>query len=368
MDDISDFYKFPKAELHTHLDGSMRPSLIYHYAKIKNLPDVNDVYSMHKVITETTISDPCLDLNDYLSRFALPNKAIAGLPDAIYQLAYETCYEKYNANVFYSELRFSPHLLMNDGIGNEISLQEVLKIVIKGITDASNEINVKISQKIQKLPEFKTTLLLCGIWGFPSWLDEAVDLAAEVDPEKKFVVGVDLAGGYPDGDDWQQVAEVKGYEKAFVKAKQMGYGVTVHAGECKGPDSVAWAIEKCQADRIGHGYRIFLNEEITAKFFSQKDQPWHFEFCPRSSILTNAQKEEKHCLEFVRPTKLNMSLSTDDEGVQLNTLGTEYEYCMKRYGWDQHDFIASNENALKAAFSKEVDQKYIDQFLACYQK
>ena len=38
--DKSEFYTLPKAELHTHLDGSIRAGLIYQYAKIKQLKEV----------------------------------------------------------------------------------------------------------------------------------------------------------------------------------------------------------------------------------------------------------------------------------------------------------------------------------------
>lgn len=193
-------------------------------------------------------------------------------------------------------------------------------------------------------------------------------MANTVDPDKNHIVGVDLAGGYPSGDSWQTVAEVLTYENAFKKAKELGLGVTVHAGECKGPDSVVWAIEKCLADRIGHGYRLFEDDKLVEKYFSNRDSKWHYEFCPRSSILTCAQKEDQHCLKNVRPGNRNMSLSTDDEGVQLNALGVEYEFACDKYGWGREDFINSNINALKAAFSKEVDEAYISKFLTCYQK
>jgi len=107
--DKSEFYTLPKAELHTHLDGSIRSGLIYQYAKIKQLKEVEGVYSQHQIIKNSTVEEVCQDLNDYLAKFALPIKAIAGVPDAIQKLAYDVCYEKYDAKIFYSELRFSPH-------------------------------------------------------------------------------------------------------------------------------------------------------------------------------------------------------------------------------------------------------------------
>ena len=63
------------------------------------------------------------------------------------------------------------------------------------------------------------------------------------------VVAFDLAGG--------EAGRMPGvHGEAFDIAARGGLGITVHAGEAAGPESVAEAIHRCHAERIGHGTRL----------------------------------------------------------------------------------------------------------------
>ena len=258
------------------------------------------------------------NLDEYLSKFAVALDCIAGDLEAIYQTSYEACEEKFNDNTMYIEYRYAPQLLL----GGVLSSTEVVETVQKAFAQATIDLNNRKNNEKCKahLPDFKVKHILCGIWSFPGWLDENIDIASKIDPNHDFIVGVDLAGGYI--QNWKDSDETRGYELAFIRAKKLGLGTTIHAGECVGADSVEWAIQKCKSDRVGHGYRLFEDPEAAQKYFPKNsDSVVHFEFCPRSSVLTNAQKDfEHHAMGKINPKVDNVSLSTDDPGVQQNQL------------------------------------------------
>jgi len=356
-------YKLPKAELHCHLDGSLRIQTIFELGQAKGLlPE--GCYSEHDVVKHATIEHKQANLDDYLACFAFSGNIIKGDAVAVERVAYEACVDKFNDGVRYIEFRYSPHLLA--GANQELSLREVTECVENGFKRARNEVNVGVPIGT---PHFQTVHILCGIWSFPRWLDEVIDLALEVDPSHDYIAGIDLAGGYPHSATWRTDEEARGYQVAFRRAREAGLRITIHAGECVGADSVEWAIVDCGTNRIGHGYRVTEDADMANRIFP-KDSPntIHCEFCPRSSILTNAQESwEKHVLNTIKPDTNNISLSTDDPGVQLNTLSTEYRICCERFGWDRKMMLQSNMNALNAAFSKEVTEDYKELFRKCYQ-
>lgn len=360
--DNKDIYRLPKAELHCHLDGSIRPSTVFQLLQAKGLLPEN-CYSEHDVVRLSSVEVKQKDLKDYLSCFDFSGKAIRGDKSAIERISYEACVDKFNDGVMYIEFRYAPQLLVGDK--SELSIKEVITCVQSGFERASKQLNCT---RRDDQPAFIACHLLCGIWNFNDWLDQNIDVALELDPEHNFISGVDLAGDYPHEDDWQNNEQSKLSVAAFRRAKENGLGVTIHAGECKGPDSVDWAISTCGADRVGHGYRVTENKELTDRYLPKTSpENRHCEFCPRSSILTNAQHSWKtHVLNEFSPLTSNISLSTDDPAVQLNTLSTEYRICSERYGWSLAEFKASNMNALDAAFSKHVTAEYKEKFVNCY--
>lgn len=355
-------YRLPKAELHCHLDGSFRAKTVFELGQAKGiLPE--GCYSEHDVVRHSTIERQQKNLDDYLSCFGFSGKMVKGDREAIERVAYEACEDKFNDGVRYIEFRYSPHLLQDDA--KQLSLKDVIQCVERGFNRATETLNQRNNAGY---PPFKTAHILCGIWSFKTWLDEVIDCALELDPGHYFISAVDLAGGYPHSSTWRTDEEAKSYEVAFRRARENGLKVTVHAGECLGAGSVDWAITDCGANRVGHGYRVTEDPDLANRVLPKSSpETRHCEFCPMSSILTNAQHSwDVHVLNKLKPDTSNISLSTDDPGVQLNTLSTEYRICSEKFGWDKELFVASNMNALDAAFSKHVTAEYKTLFMNSY--
>lgn len=242
-----------------------------------------DCYSEHDVIRHSSVEHVQKDLEHYLSCFDFSIRTIRGDRAAIERMAYEACEDKFNDGVMYIEFRYGPHLLKSDSV----SLADAVTSVESGFKRAERILNAK---RDTSLPPFKAVHILCGIWSLPDWLPEVIDVALQLDPQHDFIAGVDLAGAYPQSPTWRTDMEAQGYAAQFRRAREHGLGVTIHAGECVGADSVEWAIEECNANRIGHGYRVTEDSDMAARYLPKDaSETRHMEFCPRSSILTAAQ-------------------------------------------------------------------------------
>lgn len=73
------------------------------------------------------------------------------------------------------------------------------------------------------------------------------------------------------------------HEDAFQKAKEFNLNITIHAGEVGNAEFVERAVKDYGATRIGHGYRIILDEDLMD---DMKRRNIHFEACPTSSLET----------------------------------------------------------------------------------
>ena len=132
----------------------------------------------------------------------------------------------------YVEFRFCPHLLSNtvmqiegeygDNCTNEekVTPTDVLETVL----EASKEAEILY-------PNIKCRYIMCALWPFTHWTQELVDFCKQY--MDRGVVGLDIAGSPEQASksEWKEVIE------AFNDAKQSNINITVHAGECQGPDS-----------------------------------------------------------------------------------------------------------------------------------
>lgn len=357
----------PKSELHVHLDGSVRISTLYQYGKQQNLIPKTD-NTMHSTYKNSVVTENTGTLTEYLELFSFVNKIIGNNPAALKQVAEEFCFDKFNDNVRYVEVRYAPHLFAGDRIDNK----GVVELITETFEKTSKYLNEKQQQEgnPNNYPEFKVKQILCGIWTCPTWLDDCINLIQNIDPTHKNLLAIDIACDFP--PNWKGSQEAATYQKGYQKAKDLKIHRTIHAGECAGPETVIWAVENLNTERIGHGYELI---EMKEKFFEYYDknfrfkgQKVHFEYCPTSSLFTKSQKLETHALKYVKPKLHNVSISTDNGTMQFNTLSSEYDLVETEFGWGINDFVECNLNGLKAAFSEEVDEEYIESFRECYRK
>jgi adenosine deaminase len=317
----------PKAELHVHLDGSLRPGTLLELATERSvpLPAGNvDALARHMVVADAR------GLEDYLERFELTLSVMQDAA-ALERVAYELVEDCAAENVRYVEIRFCPALSTRSGL----DAQEVLDAMLRGMDRASNSFRVRARAIVCAL---RTT--------DPSVSVEMAELA--VANRHRGVVAFDLAGaeaGYP----------VDEHVDAFGVARRAGVPITVHAGEGYGSPSIRQAIELAHADRIGHGTRLFEDPDLLALV---RERRIPLEACVTSNVQTRvAQTYEGHPVRHYFDEGIAVALCTDNRMMSGVTLTDEYAILRDHLGFTADELHQLARASFEHAFTSASDRE-----------
>ena len=299
--------KLPKAELHVHLDGSVRPATLVELArdqKVK-LPAADaDELAHYMHVTDAQ------DLLDYLARFKV-TLSVMQRPDALERIAYEMVEDGVKDGVRYMEIRYSPILHTHKGM----PLTEAVEAPLRGLRRAEKKFGVR------------TALIICGIRNMSP--DTSLELAAlTVAYKGRGVVAFDLAGA-------EYNFPAKKHKEAFYKVIDAHIGATIHAGEAYGAESIAQALHYCRADRIGHATRLYENPELE-QYITDRRIP--LEICITSNVQTKAVPSyEAHPVRRYYDLGMVVSLNTDNRLMSATTLTDEYWLAHKKLGFTRRE-------------------------------
>ena len=319
----------PKTDLHRHLEGAIRPATIAEICRAHRvkLP----TYDAAELANLIQPGKPA----DNLAAFLEPLKLIKFCftdKEAISRIAYEAVEDAHLDNVRYIELRFTPDFM---AFYYRLSLSDVMDGIVAGVNLAARRFPVVVKLIVSLCRDHSPESI------GPSW-PEATEVArVAADYADRGVVGFDLSGvesGFP--------PEL--FVRPFEIARQAGLGITVHAGEGAGPESVRGAIEHLGATRIGHGVRIVCDPDVLRLV---KDQGVTLEICPTSNVLTRAVESlESHPVRRLYEAGLPITINTDDPSLCGVTLTDEYALIVEKFGFTLAEIEGLMENARRAAF------------------
>ncbi len=227
------------ADLHRHLDGSLRPATLADLA----------ARSGQSVPPDLCFSSG-MGLEAALARFAFVLRFLQA-PEPVRRVADEICEDAIAEGISTLEIRFAPQLHRG------ASVEAIVDAALAGIAGRAG-------------------LILCGLYGEPpAVLAHLVRVAAT----RPGVVGLDLAGGPAPGHDWR----LEDYAVPFRDAAECGLGRTVHAGEGRPAAEIRQAIEVLGAQRIGHGTTL-LDDPAVVELALIREVT--IEACPTSNVHT----------------------------------------------------------------------------------
>ncbi|KAH7832537.1 adenosine deaminase [Monocercomonoides exilis] len=292
---IEDIKHFPKAELHCHLDGSIRPKTVIDLALEQGVKlDTFDVDELTKLLK---VPEDCPDLTVYLRSFDISLKVLQQ-PYALTRTVYEIAEDAYHDGISYLEIRFAPILHTSNGH----TLSEIMHAVVEGrlLAEANFPITVRIIVcAMRQLSPAESLNAVEVVWRYSN----------------QGVVGFDVAGpefGFMPGN----------HKDAFELAHRKGLPATIHAGEAAGWESVDEAINVCGAQRIGHGVRMNENPKLVQHVINRRIP---VESCPTSNTQTRAVKSMKeHPIREYFDQGMVIFPCTDNTTVSNVTLSQEY--------------------------------------------
>jgi adenosine deaminase len=327
----------PKVVLHDHLDGGLRIATILEladaigYARLPSTDPAELARWFHQGESGS--------LERYLDAFS-HTVGVMQTADAIERVAYEAVVDLAADGTVYAELRYGPALHTQPGL----TLEAIIEAALAGLQRGSDETGV-----------------VAGL--IPSALRNAPDSEHVARAAARYVgqgvVGFDLAGpeaGYPADD----------HLPAFRIVHQAGLGLTIHAGEADGPNSIYRAVALCGAHRIGHGVHIIDDTEIEGGSIRATgalarrilDHRIHLEVAVTSNVHTGfvAQASE-HPLAALHRAGFSVSINTDNRLMSNVTLADEYSGARREQGMTLSEIGAMTEDALRAGFGSWTDRK-----------
>ncbi|MDX1691162.1 MAG: adenosine deaminase [Acidimicrobiia bacterium] len=336
--DRSTLQRLPKAVLHEHLDGGLRPATILELAEA----------SGYDALPETAV-DALADwfdqgasgsLERYLSSFA-HTVAVMQTAPALQRVAREAVEDLADDGVVYAEIRFAPSLHTAEGLDRAA----VLDAVLTGLEEGRQRTGIDIGVIVDAMRHED---------------DSGAVAAAAVGARDRGVVGFDLAGpeeGHPPGR----------HRDALEHAAAGGLRLTIHAGEAAGVESIAGALE-AGAERLGHGLRIIDDcrveggeiVEVGAIATRVVLGEITLELCPSSNVGTGAVASvADHPIEMLRRAGFPVTVNTDNRLMSRTTMTRELALLVEDHGWDAATIRRVTDRAVDAAFCDDATRERV---------
>ncbi|MEW1586579.1 adenosine deaminase [Micromonospora vinacea] len=326
-----DIVKVPKALLHDHLDGGLRPATIVDLAaEVGHELPTTDPEALGRWFADAADSG---SLERYLETFA-HTVAVMQTGPALRRVARECALDLAADGVVYAEVRFAPE----QHLERDLSLDEVVEAVLAGFAEGT-------AQAVEAGLTIRVGTLLTAM-RHAARSQEIAELA--VRHRDAGVVGFDIAGaeaGFPPTR----------HLDAFEYLQRENFHFTIHAGEAFGLPSIWQAIQWCGADRLGHGVRIV--DDIApdgslgrlAAYVRDKRIP--LELCPSSNVQTGAVASiADHPIGLLRDLRFRATVNTDNRLMSGTSMSREMALLVETFGYGWKELQWFTINAMKSAF------------------
>jgi len=310
-------HKLPKVELHSHLEGTIKPELAKQIAKRNAAPLDNNLFDDNQ-------SYAWSDFASFLTAYDSVSSCLKNGED-YRDITYEYLKDCASENVIYAETFISPDHAAECGI----SYDDMISGIASGIDDAERDFGI-----------VGRIIVTCVRHLGPEQGLNVVQTM--VDNPHPYVVGFGMGGD-------ENAFTIEEYTPVYNIAANAGYACTVHAGEICGPDSVWDAINYLPISRIGHGVKSVYDEKLLSELINRKI---HLEICPGSNLaLSLFPNWESHPLLTIMNKGISISLNSDDPPFFNTTVGKEYQNSAKNFNLNAEDLKQISLMAMEASFA-----------------
>ena len=307
-----------KAELHCHIEGAAEPALVLRQAE-KYGADASPYIQGGAFVWNDFTS--FLAAYDFSADLFRTEEDYARLADTyLSSLARD--------GAIYSEIFVSPDHAAKAGL----SAAAYVEALGEGMVRARDKTGIE------------GRMIVIGIRHFGYETVEAVArFAARCG--HPLVTGFGMAGEERFGD-------IEDYVRAFEIAREAGLGITVHAGELAGWESVQGALDHIRPSRIGHGVRAIENPDLVRRIAAEGIV---LECCPGSNVALKVfDGYGEHPFGKLRAAGCKVTLNSDDPPYFHTNIKAEYDNAARHFGMNDKALASITRTAIEAAF---VDRK-----------
>lgn len=314
MESINYIQQLPKIELHVHLESTIDGEKLERYARNqgKQLPRPwKDIYHCS--------ADDLSNFLEFLDSIC----SMVGSLEELKEIAYDFSIRSGKENIIYAEA------ILNPTHWPQFSVEEIIGALTEGFDfgagDGGTDCHFTLSlSRNQSLNEALELVTIMTDYRTPR-----------------------LAGLSIDGNEALTGRTGEKFEPAFQKAKQAGFGITVHAGESSGPEGVFDALDFLHADRLDHGIRAAEDKELTERLVREQVP---LNLCLTSNLTLIYSNRSEYPLRLLWDEGVRITLSRDDPTFLNLTLTEELARCKAFAHFSNGDILQTQYYAVDAAF------------------
>jgi aminodeoxyfutalosine deaminase len=325
----------PKAELHLHLEGSIRPETAVELA---------ERHGTQLTPEEVAARYQYSDFAGFIATFKWVTSFLRD-PEDYALITRKLAEELVRQNVVYAEITISAGVMLR-------RMQNV-------------EANFAAIRETAESVSFSR---LRTAWVFDAARQFGADAALEA---ARWAARFGRSGVVAFGMGGDELAfPTEDFRPAFDLARSEGLCIVCHAGEIGGPESIREAVEILGAERIGHGIAA-MHDLALAEWIATRRIV--LENCLTSNLATGALAKQTgnpgasladHPLGTLLGSGSLVTLSTDDPGMFHTDLLTEYS-CAASLGLSNSQLLQLAEQSFNAAFLPPLDKRQLlDDFRA----
>ena len=313
---MTNWKTLPKTEIHLHIEGAAPPEFIRTLAAEKNVDlsrifDANGAYKWK-------------DFAEFLQTYEAACTVLQ-TPDDFRRLTEAVLEQCANHGVIYTEMFLAPDFC---GGGDVIAWKEYLAAMSEGAA------NAKATHGIEA-----RFISSCVRHFGPEQAEKIARVTAET--ADNMLTGFGMGGE-------ERHLKAADFAKAFAIAHEAGLGLTSHAGEICGAESVRDTLDHLHVTRIGHGVRAIEDPALIERLVAENIV---LEVNPGSNIaLSVFPKWADHSIDKLRAAGVPITVSSDDPPYFHTDMDHEYTKLAEVFGWNTTNFQAINRTAMKAAF------------------
>lgn len=306
-----------KIELHLHLEGAAPPDFVRGLASEKRA-DLSGIFDAQGHYAYT-------DFNDFLRVYEAATSVLQTPQDYARLLAevLENCAEE---GVIYTELFVSPEFCG----GGDLSAWRDYLAAMEDVAGKMREQGIDSRGIVTPIrhfgPERGRKSAICAAETAGTW-----------------ITGFGMGGA-------EAVGKAVDFEWSFDCAREAGLGLTCHAGEWGGPESIRDALQ-LGVSRIGHGVRA-IEDPALVRDLAEREIT--LEVCPGSNVALRLYPDwASHPIVRLADAGVKVTVSTDDPPFFHTTMRYEYDRLADAFGWGEAEFAQINQWACDAAFCDE---------------
>jgi len=321
--------RLPKVELHVHLEGSMRPALLFELARRHGIAlPVSDEAGLHDWFRFR-------DFEHFVQVYLTCSAALRE-PEDFRTLALDVMEGQAAQNVLYTEAHFtiSTHLA-NGGNGGEI---------LAALAEAVQEGEARYGVRLRLIPDIVRNVPLERAEWTLDW--------ALAGRDRGLVVALGLSGieaRFPN----------EPFRELFSEAEREGLHRVAHAGEHAGPESIRSVLEVARAERIGHGVRAIDDPGLVRELVAARIP---LEVCPSSNLCLGVVPDlASHPFDRLYRAGVTLSVNSDDPPFFGTTLTAEYLRLHETFGYTAGELAGLALSAVSQAFLEAGERAKLEE-------